>query len=237
MTSDARGSDAPFRVLVENESALGPVFRVDPERFAAALDRHPAWRGRLRVTFSEDGDRFESAIGTANLLIGWHFPREHLASRAPCLRWIHLTGAGVNHLLPLDWLPAGTVLTNNRGVHAPKCQEFVTMALLLLANRIPTIVRREALPRHGTRLIAGQRATVVGVGSMGGAAARAARQLGLHVTGVRRSGQPHPDVDVMYATDALHTAVTSADHVVICVEAKSRAGKFLLNFGGNLGLA
>ena len=29
-------------------------------------------------------------------------------------------------------------------------------------------------------------------------------------------GQPHPDVDVMYATDALHTALTGADHVVIC---------------------
>ncbi len=27
------------------------------------------------------------------------------------------TGAGVEHLMPLDWLPDGAVLTNNRGVH------------------------------------------------------------------------------------------------------------------------
>jgi phosphoglycerate dehydrogenase-like enzyme len=110
------------------------------------------------------------------------------------------------------------VLTNNRGVHGPKCEEFVAMALLLLANRIPEIranqnARRWALTY--SRSVVGQRVAVLGVGSMGGAAARAARRLWMDVVGVRRTGAPHPDVRRMYTPDRMEEAVADADFVVV----------------------
>ena len=41
-----------LNVLVENESTLGPVFEIDPERFAAARARHAGVGDRIRVSLS-----------------------------------------------------------------------------------------------------------------------------------------------------------------------------------------
>ena len=50
---------------------------------------------------------------------------------------------------------------------------------------------------------------------MGGAAAKAARQLGLSVLGVRRSGIPHQDIDQMFRSDEIDKVLPLADFVVI----------------------
>src|SRR5204862_218044 len=92
---------------------------------------HPPGR---RVPSGHDGDILEREIGTADALFAWNFDRANLAERAPRLRWIHAHGAGVSHLMPLDWLPRGAVLTNSRGVHGPKADEYTAMAILMLNN-------------------------------------------------------------------------------------------------------
>jgi phosphoglycerate dehydrogenase-like enzyme len=206
-------------ILVENESSLGPVFSIDPRRWCEAIAQRPGWAERIEVMFSTDLDRFDATIGRADVLIGWRFPHRELVRVAPALRWVHLTGAGAEHLAPFDWLPPDVVLTNNRGVHAPKCEEFVAMALLVLANQMPALwtsqVERRWAPRF-TRAIAGRRAAVVGVGSMGGAAAQACRRLGLDVVGVRRSGGSHPAVRTMYDARGLKQALGGADFAIVC---------------------
>jgi glyoxylate/hydroxypyruvate reductase A len=205
-------------ILIENESTLGPVFSIDPERCGQAIARRSGWAERIEVIFSTDLDRFHATIGMADALIGWRFPHRDLINLAPRLRWIHLTGAGVEHLAPFDWLPPGVAVTNNRGVHAPKCEEFVAMALLFLANQLPALwanqLQARWSPRY-TRSIAGRRAAVVGVGSMGGAAAFACRRLGLDVVGVRRSGGSHSAVRAMYAANQLKQALDGADFVIV----------------------
>ena len=82
----------------------------------------------MKVTIGYDGDIYERALRTADALFGWSFDRRDLAQRAPRLKWVHVHGAGVNHLLPLDWLPEGAVLTNSRGVHGDKASEYAIMA-------------------------------------------------------------------------------------------------------------
>lgn len=208
-----------LKVLVENESTLGRVFEIDPERFAAAQARHPQIRGRISVSFSTDCDRFDSAIGDADVLIGWIFPHRKLAAMAPRLRWVHLTGAGVNHLLPFDWVPDGVVVTNNRGVHASKAQEFGALAALMIVNRLPQIVGQQWQRDWRlvySRSIAGMTAGIVGVGNMGGAVAGACKKLGMKVIGLRRSGKPHPDVDRMFAPDGLDTLLAESDVIFLC---------------------
>jgi phosphoglycerate dehydrogenase-like enzyme len=211
-------TDKPICILVENESTLGPVFSIDPQRCREAMARRPGWADRIELIFSTDLDRFHSAIGRADALIGWRFPHRDLVRLAPRLRWVHLTGAGAEHLAPFDWLPAGVALTNNRGVHAPKCEEFVAMALLFLANQLPALWANQQQERWSpryTRSIADRRATVVGVGNMGGAAALACRRLGLDVVGVRRSGAAHPAVRTMYRPNNLKQALDGADFVIV----------------------
>ena len=45
-------------------------------------------------------------------LIGYRFPRERLRETAPKLKWVQVLGAGVDYLLPLDWVPPSLTLTN-----------------------------------------------------------------------------------------------------------------------------
>ena len=58
-------------------------------------------------------------------------PRRHLQDVAPNLRWIQVTGAGIEPSLPLDWLPRQVVLLKNSGVHVEKIRELAAMTLLM----------------------------------------------------------------------------------------------------------
>ena len=128
------------RLHVKNNRAGEEVFRMTAERLAEAAARRPAVAARVDSLIDFDLDRFEESMATAHALVTWDLPTADLARRAPALRWIHIIGAGVEHLRPLDWLPPGVTLTNNRGVHAEKTAESALMAVLMLNNRIPAYV-------------------------------------------------------------------------------------------------
>jgi phosphoglycerate dehydrogenase-like enzyme len=153
-----------------------------------------------------------------DVLIHSKFPLRDLRQIAPQLRWIHLTGAGIEPLLPLDWLPPRAVLTNNSGVHVEKIRESGLMMLLMLNARVPAMSsnQHKALWRQVfTPAIRGRTVLIIGVGDMGGAVAQAAQELGLHVLGIRRSGAPHPHVDQMYGPAELDATLPQADFVVL----------------------
>ena len=94
-------------------------------------------------------------------------PRGPGGKGAPPLRWVHAHGAGINHLMPLDWLPRGAVLTNSRGVHGEKADEYALMAILMLNNRLPRIMNNQSRARWEqpfSSSLAGKTLLVVGVG-------------------------------------------------------------------------
>ena len=72
----------------------------------------------------------------AEVLVTWDLPTANLAELAPKLKWIHIIGAGVEHLCPMDWLPDGVTVVNNRGTHADKGGEFAVMSVLMLHNKM-----------------------------------------------------------------------------------------------------
>ncbi len=216
-----KGWGAPPKTLhlhIENVAEMAPVYHVTAERYAAAAGRHDRLARRIEATVAADPENFDAAIAEADMLVGWRFPLRDIAERAPNLKWIHLTGAGIEHVMPLDWLPQGAVLTNNRGVHAPKARQFAMTALLMLSERIPELVTEQRNARW-TRLysstIEGKTALVIGVGQMGNAAARAAKHLGLRVFGIRRSGAPNRYVDEMFTPDRLDEVLPRADFVLV----------------------
>jgi phosphoglycerate dehydrogenase-like enzyme len=194
------------------------VFQMTPERYEAAAERHGDVAGRVEASIATDFEGFDALIREVDVLVGWRFPRENLAQRAPKLKWIHIWGAGVEHLLPLDWLPRGVVLTNNSGVHAPKAGEYMLMAILMLNNRIPTLVTSQHRAQWNeifSTCVAGKTLGVIGVGHMGGTAAQRAKELGMRVLGVRRSARPHRYVDEMFGPDELDRVLPRADFVLV----------------------
>ncbi len=137
---------------------------------------------------------------------------------APNLKLIFLTNAGLDKLAPFDWLPPGVALMNNRGVHAAKAGEFAIMSILMLANRIPAIVtnqRKGVWHKQWGSVLAGRNLTVVGLGTLGGAAAEQAARFGMRVTGVRAHPAPHPACGRVVGTDAIEEALPEADFLVL----------------------
>lgn len=207
----------PLRVLVDEVATQDYVFKVTPERFAAASARHGG-AGGVTARFSHTPEEFAAGIAEVDALIGWRFSKDTVAAHGRCLQWIQLTGAGVEHMLPLDWLPKGAVLTNSSGAHAPKTREFVTMALLMLNSQVPRFAtnQRQALwEQRFTKSIAGKTVVIVGVGEMGRAAAESAKALGLGVIGVRRSGTAQRPVDRMVTPDRLVEVLPDADFLIV----------------------
>lgn len=207
-----------IRLHIKNNRAGEEVFRTTPARLGAALARRPEAARLLDPVIDWDLDNFDASMATADGLVTWELPREDLGRRAPKLKWIHVIGAGVDHLAPLDWLPAGVTLTNNSGVHREKFADYATMALLMLWCGLPGFVSAQRERRWDpvfTPPIAGAKATVVGVGKMGGVVARQAKRLGMTVVGVRRTGRAARNVDVMYPASRLRTALRGADIVAV----------------------
>ncbi len=204
----------PLRVHVVDDPHGSDVFRVSPERFAAAARRHAAVARRLRVTYGEGLSGPD--LADAEVLLTGHLPPCDLRAAAPRLRWIQSTNAGVEDLVP--GLPAGVRLTNASGVHGPKGAEFALTALLMLNHKVPHFVTRQRERRWDpcfTTTIAGKTVVLVGVGAIGGEVARLARRFGLRVLGVRRNGRPHRWVDAMYRPAQLATVLPRADFLVV----------------------
>ncbi len=212
-----RDGGKPLHLHIENVSRLGDVFEVTPERLDAARDRHPDVASKLKVTVGRDGDIYADAMKTAEVLFGWQFEREALGRLAPALRLIQVQGAGINHLLPLDWLPPGVVLTNSSGAHGRRASEYLIMAVLALNNGLPHLVTSQQKSRWApvtNTSIAGKTLLIFGVGHVGGDTARLAKVFGLRVLGVRRTGEPHGDVDEMYRPEDLPDLLPRADFII-----------------------
>jgi glyoxylate/hydroxypyruvate reductase len=203
---------------VENLRELGPVFEASPERVAAALRDHPAVAARLNVTIGYDGDIFERELRDTDVLFAWDFDRSNLAERAPRLKWVHAHGAGVNHLMPLTWLPKSAVLTNSRGVHAERASEYAIMAVLMLNNRLPEMMTNQRQSRWEqlfNSAVTGKTLLIVGVGHVGGSVAAWAKRFGMRVVGIRRTGRGHRSVDAMHRPEDLRQLLPEADFVLV----------------------
>lgn len=200
------------------------IFTLSPERFAAGLADHPDLAPFVQANFSEGEDDWPRIAAGAEVLVGWDVRIDDASRVAPNLRLIHVIGAGVEHLMPMDWLPKQITVINSKGIHAARAGEFGLMAVLMLHSRIPAIVEQQKRA-HWSSLyaspIAGRTLLIIGVGSIGGSVARHAKLLGIKVIGVSRHGRPVEGVDVMMTVDRLDELLPEADFVFVATPATS----------------
>ena len=112
---------------------------------------------------------------------------------APRLRWLHVFGAGVDEVLSPEIRDAPITVTCAKGVHGTQMGEYVAGAMVMLARRMPALMRAQ-FERRWTggpeaRLgdeLHGKTVVLVGFGRIGQAIAGTARCLGMQVIGVRR---------------------------------------------------
>ncbi|WP_435073527.1 D-2-hydroxyacid dehydrogenase [Halorubrum sp. HHNYT27] len=137
--------------------------------------------------------------------------------------WIHATQAGVDRF-PLQTLDdEGVTLTNSTGIHGQSVGETVAGYLLAFARRLHKHISN-ATERKWERpawdeafTLPGTTACIVGTGTIGSGVATILSGLGVESIGVRRSADPLPEFERMYAVDDLHEAIGSADFVIVTV--------------------
>ncbi len=208
----------------EDATMRPDVFRITAAQVAAARRRNTD-AALVGISCGQDFEGFERSIGRAHglvcssgALLDKRFPLRSLASAAPNLAWVHVIGAGVEGLLPLDWMPPGLTLTNNSGVHVKKVYEFGLMSLLMINARVPQIFSQQARGEWKpvfTGSPRGKTLLVVGLGDMGGAMAKAGKTLGMHVLGIRRDPKPHPHAMKVHSLKDLRRLLPKADTVVV----------------------
>lgn len=161
----------------------------------------------------------ESLLGQAEVLVATRVPSD-VTDRAPNLKWIQVTSAGVDHL----WKPcldgSGITMTCAKGLHAIPMSEFVMGAMLVFAKGVLRLVEQRAARRWERFLVNelhGATVALIGTGAIGNAVAVTAKSAGMRVIGVRRkagrAGLP-AEIDEVVEFAHLARVLAEADYVV-----------------------
>jgi phosphoglycerate dehydrogenase-like enzyme len=147
-----------------------------------------------------------------------------LVAGSPVLRWVHSSTAGLDSPL-FGRLAARGVRVTAAHIYAAPVSEFVLRAVLdefQSAAGWRAAQAEGAWRPHEFREVAGSRWTVVGMGDIGSAVARAASALGAEVTGVARTRPADPAVAFAPA-DELLGLLPDSDVVVLARSAEPDA--------------
>jgi phosphoglycerate dehydrogenase-like enzyme len=128
--------------------------------------------------------------------------------------------AGVEHLLPLDWLFDDLVLTNSSGVHAKKAGEYGLMAILMLQNHMTKIItnqKKKEFISLFSNPIAGKTVVVVGTGSLGSSMAKHIKSLGANVIGVNKRGKKVEGCNEVISIENIDSVLPIADFLYLAV--------------------
>ncbi|MCA9736195.1 MAG: D-2-hydroxyacid dehydrogenase [Gemmatimonadota bacterium] len=186
--------------------------------------RYPAdHKGADRARTADEEARWLALLARATIL--FDFDQTHLddlPERAPQVRWIQATSAGIGQFVRrvryAERMPQ-TVFTTARGVHAVPLAEFALLGMLLHARRALHMVAAQG-QRHWERFagtdLEDRTVVVLGLGAVGGEVARLARAHRMRVIGVRRhADRGHPDVHRMVGPDALAEVLPEAEFLVL----------------------
>jgi len=175
---------------------------------------------RVRVTAVDRQHGIELAP-SAEIMVGWNVPQEAVG-RAPQLRWIHSTGAGVDSLLFPEIMSREIMLTTSSGIHRSVVEHV--FAVILVFTRRLHLALRDQLKRQwdrsrasGGEELQGKTLGVLGLGTIGAEIAQKAHAFGMRVIGMRRTAEPVPGVDLVVGSDGLSTVLQASDAVVVAL--------------------
>lgn len=204
-----RAVDPRVRVLHDPALIPTPRYVADHKGVHPVLD--DAGRARWRSMLAEADVAFD---------FDWLEPAAML-DHAPRLRWVQATSSGIGQFVTKTPFPTdGPVLTTAAGVHSVPLAEFAVAGLLHFVKEIPSLQRLRSThvwERYTTRLLAGRRVLVVGLGHVGREVARKLRALDVEVVGAGRPGGATrlPGIGPVVGTDQLDTVLPGVDAVVL----------------------
>jgi len=181
-----------------------------------------ALAGQAEIRFAGSLEQLRAALPGAQVMLGWNFRAASLRDAwdsASDLHWIHWAGAGVDAAVFPELAASDVQLTNARGVFDGAMAEWVLGMIICFAKKIPQTLEYQSRREWNHRLsetVAGKRALVVGVGSIGRAIGRLLRSAGMQVEAVGRSARDgEPDFSKIHAVEDLHQHLPHSDYVIL----------------------
>lgn len=171
------------------------------------------------------GDEYDSLLRAAGVDVASTRARVLLADpqfitaeNLDGVEWVQCTWAGVEEA---EWrfVPPSVPVTNLPGVFGPQVAEFVFGYLLARAQRIPQRFATQQWDETLPEVIRETKIGIMGAGSIGETVARVARVFGMNVVGCRRSGDPHPMFNQMFAVADKGAFARDLDHMVAVLPA------------------
>jgi glyoxylate/hydroxypyruvate reductase len=137
----------------------------------------------------------------------------------PSLRWLQLSGAGIDDAEFVELFAAGVQITTHHG-HAASIADYVLWGVLDHFQRGPdrrAIQSAREWRRALVRELAESHWLLLGFGAIGQGVGARARSFGAKVTAVRRGGAPHPLADRIASMEELAADLPQTDVVVLCL--------------------
>jgi D-2-hydroxyacid dehydrogenase (NADP+) len=164
----------------------------------------------------------DSLLAGAEIIYGFGLPAE-VIKRAPKLKWIQTTSAGVDRYLTDDLRNSHVILTNVRGMHAVTIGEFVLGEMLMFAKGAQHCFQQKQMKQWKPFMPTGlhtKTVGIVGLGGIGREIARLSKAFGMKVLATHRSARRSDHaryVDTIYPLDSLSELMGKSDFVVLAL--------------------
>jgi phosphoglycerate dehydrogenase-like enzyme len=173
-----------------------------------------------RARIAPEEARLDAAWFSLELYVS---PARHVFNRfllqQPSLRWLQLSGAGIDDPECAELIAAGVRITTHHG-HAASIADYVLWSVLDHFQHGPerrTIQSEREWRRTVVRELVDSRWLLLGFGAIGQGIALRARSFGAGITAVRRGGSPHPLADRTASMEELEAILPQTDVVVLCL--------------------
>jgi len=213
-----------------SEESLRQIAAVSPKiNLSNASD---LWDSPDMVTAERKGDfsneKFDALLAQAEVLYGFRPPR-NLVARAPKLKWIQATVAGVDHFLDTDIVQSPVIVTNTRGIHS-QVSELTLEMMLMFAKRASFCFQLKQAKRwepFTPEVLHAKTLGILGLGNIGQEVARLAKAFHMRVVATKVRQVRSRYVDVVLPPERLRELLSESDFVVITLPFTPQTNKLL----------
>lgn len=153
-----------------------------------------------------------------------------LLAEMPKLKWVQAMTVGVDNWLARKDLTPAHSLTAARGTHRVQMPENILGAIFHVTKHFHRIALNQAKSewvRSVSAPIAGKTLGILGLGAIGQELAKKAAALEMKVIGTKRTPEPLPHVDRVYAPSEVDEVLAKSDFVVMLLPATAETDNLI----------
>ena len=165
-------------------------------------------------------EELDTLLKDTDVIFGF-VPPKNVISRAPKLKWMQATSAGVDRHQGTEIWRSKVILTGVSGIHATPISEFVLGQMLMLAKNTPLSFKMKQTrewQRYMVHTLRGKTVGIIGLGHIGREVARLAKAFGMKVIATRRSAKQAGkarNVDLLVPPGQMKELLAKSDYVVL----------------------